>query len=587
MGSVAVDSKGNVFVGDKGLFENAQIPSGEEQIVEFSPEGAQLAVIPLPSSVGPPLSLAVDSAGDLFVMSYSGRSVYRFDANASGEIEPGTEPEQIAVPVDGNPGYSVAVDMSSDSLYVASRNYVDQYSASCTPEGVGQAKHCKQEGRFGVASAPFEEANVVVNSKTGRVYVSVRNSPAKVFVFGPTVIVPDAVTGEATDIAGTSATLNATVNPLGIELDECNFEWGLTVAYGHTVPCTESLGEIGSGSVAKPVHAAISGLGLGNEYHFRIAASNENGPAESEDMTFTTLGPQVHAESFAEVTDTSVKLEGLINPNNEATSYVFEYVSAKDFAESGYAKAKRVPEGGEEIGAGSEDVAVAQDVGGLSPSTAYVFRLAATNATGTAQGPDRTFATYAAPPASQFALTTPSASALARASPTAAPMSRRRRSTRTVSLPPADPWASSRPRPTAVGSPMPPVGGSQAPKVPSSSPTTSPAEARTGQRRGSCHRQALARTPRCGAGAKTSPRSTCSRRVRLWLPLTCWHAKAPPARCERSPPMSKRGKLMPFCTRRPLITARYSSLRAAFGCRKPVDRRKGSIPTCGTRPAAN
>ncbi len=404
--NLAVDSKGNLFVGD---FPN-------EAVVEFSPTGAQLARIDLSASIEAPASLAVDSAGDLFLIG-AGGAVYRFDANGAGEIEAGTEPVQLVRKKvgEGLGARALAVDLGADDLYVGMGNLelvntqVDQYDASCAPEGEGSEEHCVREGEFGLGA--FRDVrSLAVNSATGRLYVadtteSIFGDKPHVAVFGPTVIVPGALTAAASDVTGTTVTLNGSVDPSGSEVDECKFEWGMTTAYGKIAPCAESPAQIGAGNAPVPVHVDLSGLGLGNEYHFRLVATsdttvpNEKGPSVGADASFTTLGPRVRAQSFSGTTDTAVRLEGAVNPAGQDTTYVFQYVSEADFAADGYAKATSAPLGGEAIGGGTDDVKVAQGISGLAPATAYRFRIAATNASGTAFGPDVTFATYAAPPA--------------------------------------------------------------------------------------------------------------------------------------------------------------------------------------------
>jgi streptogramin lyase len=410
--SIAVDSKGDLFVGDEM----------GKAVVEFDPSGTQIARFDLVATLGAPRSVAVDSKGDLFV---SAGATYRFDANGSGEIEAGTEPVQIVKKVTGSPGGKLAVDLGTDELYVSEdpggeTKDVYQYSASCAPEGEDEEEHCHPEGEFG-SGAIFEARSVAVNSKTGLIYVadSAATEP-HVAVFGPTLIVPGSTTGAATNLTGTAATLNGTVDPSGSEVDECKFEYGIetdhgnpeahppvppSFSYTNTVPCAESPAQIGAGNAPVPVHADIAGLGLGTRYHFRLLATsattipNEKGPSVGADEAFTTLGPQVHAESASGVSDTAVKLEGLVNPEGEATTSVFEYVSQADFEASEYAKATSVPPGGEVIGFGSADVKVAQQISGLSPATTYHFRIAATNPAGTVHGPDRVFMTYTAPQA--------------------------------------------------------------------------------------------------------------------------------------------------------------------------------------------
>lgn len=62
---------------------------------------------------------------------------------------------------------------------------------------------------------------MAVNSKTGNVYVTVIDNTVTVkphvAIYGPTVIVPEAITGPATDVTGITATLTGSVDPSGSE----------------------------------------------------------------------------------------------------------------------------------------------------------------------------------------------------------------------------------------------------------------------------------------------------------------------------------------------------------------------------------
>ena len=410
---LAVDAKGDVFVAD----------GGGKAVVEFDPAGVQIARFDVAGSVGSPAALAHDSGGDLFVCSGTAAAC-RFEANGGGEIETGTAAEQI---VESGHAFGVAVDMSSDDLYVSMDGDADVeanavrvaiYGGACATEGEGPKEHCVAEGEMGRGTL-INPRRLAISAKTGFTYVaepSIGGSDQPdIVVFGPTVIVPAAITGNATNVTGVSASASGTVDPSGEEVEECKFEYGVetdpgkpkahppvppSFTYTNTAPCAESPAEIGAGNGPVPVEADLTGLGIGSKYHFRLVATsattvpNEQGPSVGGDESFTTKGPQIHAESAAQVGDTTARLEGLVNPEGQATSYHFEYVADADFQESGYAEALSVPLGGEAIGSGSEDVKVAQQIGGLSPSTRYHFRILASNEAGTSEGLDKTFTTY-------------------------------------------------------------------------------------------------------------------------------------------------------------------------------------------------
>jgi hypothetical protein len=217
-------------------------------------------------------------------------------------------------------------------------------------------------------------------------------------------------TGAASNVMPTSATLNGTITPAGIGLEECLFEYLTEAAYqanlkaetpkdgftgAEVALCTESPAEIGAGGNPVAVHADVSGLSPLTLYHFRLAAKNPLGVTKGADFLFGP--PRISAATASQIASTSATAQGLVNPDGVATTYVVEYVSEADFAEGEWVKATSVPAGGEAIGAGVVDVALAQQLSGLSPSTTYHFRIVATNASGTVEGPDRTFTTYAEP----------------------------------------------------------------------------------------------------------------------------------------------------------------------------------------------
>ena len=76
------------------------------------------------------------------------------------------------------------------------------------------------------------------------------------------------------DVAETSATLNARIDPGGFPTTY-RFEYGPSTNYDHAVPANG--GSVGSGTEPVPVSAELSGLEPGATYHFRVVAKNEWG----------------------------------------------------------------------------------------------------------------------------------------------------------------------------------------------------------------------------------------------------------------------------------------------------------------------
>jgi uncharacterized protein YegP (UPF0339 family) len=189
------------------------------------------------------------------------------------------------------------------------------------------------------------------------------------------------VTGQATKVTATSATLNGTVNPDGTTITGCHFEYGETTSYGHSQPCASTP----SGSSPVAVSAGITGLAENTTYHFRLVAANSGGSYAGSDVTFTTLSPPVVDAAYtSNLTESSVDLNAEINPKGFDSTYHFEWGTS-----TGYGNSVPVPDA--DIGSGTSDVPVSQHVSGLSANTTYHWRVVATNSIGTTEGQDHTF----------------------------------------------------------------------------------------------------------------------------------------------------------------------------------------------------
>lgn len=90
------------------------------------------------------------------------------------------------------------------------------------------------------------------------------------------------------NVASTSATLNATIDPQE-SATTYRFEYGPTAAYGTSAPPVERLIAAGTSGVAVEVH--VQGLSPSTVYHFRVVATNGEGTEPGADSTFTTEGP--------------------------------------------------------------------------------------------------------------------------------------------------------------------------------------------------------------------------------------------------------------------------------------------------------
>jgi len=114
---------------------------------------------------------------------------------------------------------------------------------------------------------------------------------------------PAVVTGAASAIAQTTATLNGTANP-NRTATTAHFEYGPTTAYGSTTPNQV----LGTGSSSASIGGgAIGGLTCNTLYHFRATATNPGGTSVGADQTFTTASCSGFTDDPLVVHGTSVK----------------------------------------------------------------------------------------------------------------------------------------------------------------------------------------------------------------------------------------------------------------------------------------
>jgi streptogramin lyase len=99
-----------------------------------------------------------------------------------------------------------------------------------------------------------------------------------------TVDGPLAITGLASAIMPTSATLAGSIDPRGASVPTSyHFDYGTTTAYGQSTPSQTLLG--GSPNT---VTATLSGLTPSTVYHYRLVASNATGMSAGADQSLTT-----------------------------------------------------------------------------------------------------------------------------------------------------------------------------------------------------------------------------------------------------------------------------------------------------------
>jgi hypothetical protein len=322
-----------------------------------------------------PCDIAVDTDGTIYAVSLFS-SLHKVDAS-------GTD-LGVVDNTDGGPG-AVNIDPSNSHVYFDRGNSFAEWDA-------GAANLLTVSGNGVLSGSP----GIDVNGTSGKVYAS---NGATVAIFGTAVVVPTVTTVDATNLTFNSATLNGTVNPDGVQVTDCHFDYGTTTAYElGSVPCVETPASIGAGSSDVSVHADVSGLDAETGYHFRLSAANANGTNIGQDtFFFTAEAVGAITDPATNITETSATLNGSVNPlGSQVTDCHFEYTDDADFQPNGFANATSVP-CVEDPGAGNSDVPVHADITGLTAGTTYDYRVVVTNGNGTKQAFPVSFTTVAIP----------------------------------------------------------------------------------------------------------------------------------------------------------------------------------------------
>ncbi len=87
--------------------------------------------------------------------------------------------------------------------------------------------------------------------------------------------------------AGRSVVLSGTVNPEGLRVTSCRFEYGTTAALGSMVSCART---VGSGKAPVAVSARLTGLAPGT-YDYRLVATNTDGTTPGAVRQFVVPAP--------------------------------------------------------------------------------------------------------------------------------------------------------------------------------------------------------------------------------------------------------------------------------------------------------
>jgi hypothetical protein len=367
---VAVDPAGNVYV---GLYS--------EHVNKYTPVANPVSnanYVASLSGLSGICNIAADAEENVYADSWPAGPVVKYEQSQLSPLEV----PAIGTQVDAA-GSTLAADPQSHDLFI------DETEALADYESLGAATLLGASG-VGGPGALSGSYGVAVDHASGELYAA--NGAGRVEIFGPAVTAAEAIAQAASGVAQATATLNGAVNPAGLPVSACQFEYrgAAEASFTHTTPCVPPPG---SGEALLPVAAELSGLEPATSYSYRLVASNANGANYSREETFTTA-PAVEGVSTGpaeELTPSTAKLTGSLAPEGTDAHYYFQYGTSSAYGSTS------PPPPGVDAGAGVEPVPAETTLAGLEANTVYHYRLVATDKFGATDGADATFTTPGPP----------------------------------------------------------------------------------------------------------------------------------------------------------------------------------------------
>ena len=342
-----------------------------------------------------PCELQIDSAGDFYYMESATHPTESINHNhgavakflPDGTRVRGNLSEQHA----GIEPQSMAIDPSTNQLFVTGEGKVRVFDS----EGGLESEITPEPGDPAIGS------KITVDADSHALYGSTGSQITKWVRTGP-IEVPTAKSGTV-EITPTSAVLHGVLNGDGINTTECYFQWGpglgreTSVEYNHFAPCVEGNVFTG-GSGDHSVHAEITGLTKGDEYHYRLVVKNANGEGRGRNAAFrASTPPTVSNVSAANVETGGAHLVGDVVPNGSITHFKFEYGTEPGTYTNSFPV--HPPENADYAWRSTEPKPVDVPLSGLESQKTYYFRMVAWNDAGTTKSNEQKFTTFAKNPA--------------------------------------------------------------------------------------------------------------------------------------------------------------------------------------------
>ncbi len=374
------------FTGAGGVPANT-VYAGGQGVIRYGPKGELLGAWGEGSFNS--LGIAVDQeTGDVYVLTGNqlGPSIRVFSADGSHEIAGFSERAAFNESVDESPEKlhlsfesGIAVD-DKGTVYVSDRGQGGDPASRVMvfrPQSPSDYEHYVYEGRENDLASSFEPRQLALDA-SGNLFAA--NLEA-IYEFAP-----GSPAAPVCHYRVPGSGLNGmTVDDMHNLVYYYNYKYHGQISMLSGCNAKGELGEAG-------VVATITGK-LGSQETIRAMAIDPNFSYESSRPAGVLYAgeyilaapviraPVVNSESVGSVGSSTASLAGEVNPNGSATRYVFQYIDEAAYQVNAptdrFAGAATAPVGGGSAGGGSDEVTLRATLSGLSPDTAYRFRLVA------------------------------------------------------------------------------------------------------------------------------------------------------------------------------------------------------------------
>lgn len=445
--ATAVDRYGDLYALNVSQSPGSQ---GETWIDIFDPEGRYLTRIDVPAE-GFHCTIAVDSTGILYTsLEAAGSAPSRIVRYTPGVFPPveGTAYAGPTTVVESTVGVA-AVDPSDDHLYLTQGfgSTVEEFDSAANGNGflreaidpgvatnIGDVAVCGSNHDVYISGTPHRTLGGPDTYEEARVFAFSGSDGHK------TLEIDGSEAGEISSDKTPENGFGYKFGNAGVALDQANCDLYVDDVNAHgvvdqftaagtfigqlpaTTPTLKNSSPYSDIAVDDPVVAGEPGYQSPNPGNVYVAG----GQLINQSHLFAfrprvTGPPAVRAQAVDSVTDTEATLTAELNPNGLDTTYSFQYLSEAAYLANGESftgpeTPSTVPVPAASAGAGGAFKPVFASIAGLSPGTAYRFRLVAENCADPeaeagecltegegepgGEGEDASFATYPTPAAS-------------------------------------------------------------------------------------------------------------------------------------------------------------------------------------------